>query len=343
MEIVSLTPETEELYEKFLTSQSDALLYYSLSFKNFLENLLGCKANYRIALEDGEIVGVLPLMVKSGPWGEVINSLPYYGSNGSIFAANDKAYSALCQEFDNVASQANVAAAMVVTHPFRQSEASPVQCNFEDDRIGQLTELPDKNVMDVEAEILSMIDGSTRRNIRKAQKSGVDVLVDCDAWDFLQTVHVDNMAMIGGLAKTNEFFSLAKACFNANEDYRIYVATREGKMVSALLLFYSGCAVEYFTPVTVSEERSYQPLAAIILRAMVDAVELGYKWWNWGGTWKAQEGVYKFKKKWNASDFPYRYYIQLNNKEVLERTAEEVLESYPGFYLVPFSELKRVP
>ena len=57
--------------------------------------------------------------------------------------------------------------------------------------------------------------------------------------------------------------------------------------------------------------RSEQPLSVLIFRAMQDAIkEKGSKHWNWGGTWKSQHGVYRFKSRWGAHDNKYRYHIK---------------------------------
>ena len=46
------------------------------------------------------------------------------------------------------------------------------------------------------------------------------------------------MADIGGLAKNDRFFDTIPDYFEADKDYRIYIAQKEGTPVAALLLFY---------------------------------------------------------------------------------------------------------
>ena len=38
-------------------------------------------------------------------------------------------------------------------------------------------------------------------------------------------------------------------------------------------------------------------MALILNKAFDDAKMKGYKYWNWGGTWLSQKGVFRFKKK----------------------------------------------
>ena len=72
---------------------------------------------------------------------------------------------------------------------------------------------------------------------------------------------------------------------------------------------------------------------------MKNASEKGFKFWNWGGTWLNQDGVYRFKSRWGTKDFPYYYYTTLKNKEVLNLSKEEILSKFPYFYVISFNEL----
>ena len=148
------------------------------------------------------------------------------------------------------------------------------------------------------------------------------------------------MAAIGGLAKEDAFFKVFPKIFEAAKDYNIYVASKHNKRVAALLVFYYKGTVEYFTPVIDHEYRSDQPLALIIYQAMLDASQNNAEWWNWGGTWLSQEGVYKFKKKWGAEDKPYYYFTVCKNESFKTLTKQDLLESYKSFFTIPFGALK---
>ena len=108
-------------------------------------------------------------------------------------------------------------------------------------------------------------------------------------------------------------------------------------MVAALLLLYFHRVVEYFTPVVVADARSLQPLSLIILESMLDAVHRSCRYWNWGGTWPTQDGVYRFKKRWGTTDFPYRYWTNIYDSSIRSESPEHLLDRYPYFYVYPFS------
>ena len=113
-----------------------------------------------------------------------------------------------------------------------------------------------------------------------------------------------------------------------------------GEPVAALLLFYFNQTVEYFTPAIVKAHRSTQALPLTIFVAMKDAIRAGYRNWNWGGTWLSQDGVYDFKKRWGTNEYPYFYYTRLFRSDIMRRSKTELLEHYPGFFVLPFAALE---
>ena len=326
----------EAEYTAYLQSHPASLIYSSLSYKNFLEDLLGCESSYWIAREGDRVTGVLPVMWMLGPVGRVVNSLPFYGSNGGVLASTPASEIALVRKFEELASARDVASATWITHPFMAARIAPVH-DLEDERISQITRLTSDR-----AELLEVIDGSARRNIRKAQSEGVTVRIDNDAFAFLERAHRAGMNAIGGNAKSPDFFAKVPRHFKANRDYRIYVAEHRGEPCAALLLFYFNRTIEYFTPATLETARTVQPMALVLLNAMLDGAADGYTRWNWGGTWISQENVFRFKQKWGADSGRYKYYVKLNGPGIKRCSQADLLGGYPGFYVVPFSALETV-
>lgn len=319
-------------YEAFLQSLDGSLLYYSLKYRDFLEGLLGCEARYFVAMEEERITGVLPAMETSGPLGKVVNSLPYYGSNGGVLASTPAASSALRDRYAQLTRDA--VAATWIENPLHPQE---VDFDLMDKRIGHFSDLTG---IASEEDLLRLVDGSARRNVKKAHSCGVSVGVDNGAFDFLTETHRRSMKAIGGKAKTVEFFHQVSTSFQAGSDYNLYLAELNGTPIAGLLLLYYNRTVEYFVPVTVAEHRSMQPMAAILVQAMLDATTRSFTRWNWGGTWLSQEGVARFKRKWGAQELPYRYFVTVGDLDLLARSERSLETWYPGFYVAPFSALQ---
>lgn len=78
----------------------------------------------------------------------------------------------------------------------------------------------------------------------------------------------------------------------------------------------------------------------LVMEAMQEAVKRGCSFWNLGGTWASQDGEYRFKKRWGSKDEPYHYYVSVYDDAILNCTPTKLLEAFPNFYVVPFSELR---
>ena len=338
MKIVEYTNEYQNKYENFLTLQKNTLFFYSIKYIHFLEELLNAKNETLLVVKEEKILAILPLLSKVGIYGKVLNSLPFYGSNGFIIATDNESYSLLLNKYNDIINSKEIFSSTVISNPlleYNNLEKTVIH-NFEDYRIGQITKfnsLTSENLMNI-------FHSKTRNMVRKALKSNIKISIDNNSFGFLEKIHNENMDEIGGKAKSSLFFKLVQKYFISGEDYNIYIAKQNDVDIAALLVFYFNDTVEYFTPVVKVEYRNIQPLSAIIYIAMQDAIKNGYKNWNWGGTWATQDGVYRFKKRWGTEDLTYYYYTKLNY-DVKKLSKIELNNSYEYFYTVPFDAIEK--
>ena len=137
-----------------------------------------------------------------------------------------------------------------ITNPFFDDETKGFAHNFEDYRVGQFTPLSKAC-----GDVMSSIDGSARRNVKKATSSGVSVERNASQTDRLREMHQANISAIGGMPKADAFFDLIPKYFREREDYDLYVARKDGVTIAGLLVFYFNRTVEYFMPATDIEYR----------------------------------------------------------------------------------------
>jgi hypothetical protein len=328
IQVLPWSSDREDAIAAFVSTHPYGLIYYTPPFRRYLLAVAGGQCRSRICLEDGQVAGVMPVLVKDGPFGSVLNSLPFFGSYGGVLASSAAAESALRAEYDRLA--AGVAAATWISHPFMDSPAP--RHDLTDQRIAQWTMLTPDGALP------QTVESSARRNVQKAQASGVTVRESADALPFLEQTHRENMAAIGGRAKPEAFFSQL-AVMTHGRDWRLYVAEHGREPIAALLTFEAAATVEYVMPAVSESARSLQPTALILAKAMADAASRAMTRWNWGGTWLSQDGVYRFKKKWGASERPYRYFITLGERSLMQRTPEELSTAYPWYFTLPFDRL----
>ena len=325
-------------YENFIIKNGFSMMYHSIKYAYFLTSLIKAKPYYLVAREDEEINGVLPLMYIDGKYGRVLNSLPYYGSNGSILSSTEVAKKLLIDKYNEVINKKNIASSTIITNPFdKKFDSSLINYNNLDVRIGQITEIQFNESH--EKNILQKIHYKTRNTIRKAIKSNVEVYIENSKLDAIYKIHKKNMNDIGGLPKQIEILDSIRRTYTSNDDYKVYVAKLGKKIIAGLLVFYFKDTVEYYMPVVKKDYRNIQPLSLIIFRAMIDASINGFKYWNWGGTWESQKGVYLFKKRWGTKTENYYYLNNVVNEEIYSCDKEFLLNEYQSFYVIPFKKL----
>jgi len=344
-DVVLLDPTLDAAYTDYLLASPRTLVYASCPYRDLLVTYVGTSPRYFVAVDQrGAIRGVLPAMLYRGRTLSVLNSLPYFGSNGGLIVHDgDRAVGeALLDAFHAAAQEEGCDAATVITSPFEPETAcydADRRFTLRDERIGQITPLPSLS-SDVPASLLACFAEPRPRNIRRAMKAGVTVRrsTDPDDYRFLQTLHMQNISAIGGRTKDWRFFETVQDVLPSSMR-TLYVGELAGTPVAALLCLRFNRTVEYFTPALSETHRPEQPLSLVIMQAMVDAVHDGLTHWNWGGTWLTQGGVYDFKRRWGTIDQRYHYFTRVLNRDVLTWSREALLDELPHGYVVPFSAL----
>jgi hypothetical protein len=353
-----LTKELEAPYEAMLQDIRHSLLYGSLKYRDFLNRILiGSEPRYLVAHESGRMLGALPSFLKrNGTYGNVLNSLPFYGSNGGVMvspAAHDRqgVKRGLIEALHAMGVEESVVASTVVSNPLDADTEFYESCSrytLRDERVGQITRLPTergdaKDAKTIQDSLLALFHQKTRNGIRKAMKSDVKVSHSdsVEALETLATLHRQNMDAVRGLAKPWSVFTAIRQTFAYDQDYRVYLGERDGVVIAALLVFFYNRVAEYYTPATAPSSRVHQGMSLLIYEAMQQAVRRGCQYWNWGGTWPSQQGVYQFKSRWGTTDMPYYYYVREYDRSASLRQLERqtLLAEYPYFYVIPFKDL----
>ncbi len=345
----------EKKYEEFLNSCPNSMIYHSIKYRNFLSDFLpsSVEPNYILAFKDNSLEGVLPTFLMDGPKGKVINSLPFFGSNGGILLRDnnckDTAQS-LLQAFNELCKKKKITFATLIDTPFINNALfykSNWGFQFTDQRIGQITSLPSGNDLpEIEEKLFSIFHQKTRNMVRKGLKSGLKFsnTFSNEALEALYNLHQTNLLKIGGIPKPKSFFSSIVKNFQYNKDYHIYTAKNtSNEIVCAMMLLYFKDTIEYFVPAISEKWRNKQPLSALIFLAMKKSIiEKNIKKWNWGGTWLEQDGVYRFKSRWGSKDYIYNYYTSINENfsDLKIKNNINLVKEYPWFYLFPFKQNK---
>jgi len=339
-----LSDNLPEAAQTFLVTHRYAMLYHLPEWLRIVAALTSSELFYLVLSDGGtgHTKGIVPLCLKNGAFGVIANSSPFFGSHGGILAADDESFQGLARALHAFLIERRVMLMNVIEPLFECSKNQyerTLPVSAMDHRIGQFKDL---GLISDRDTLLGSVGGLTRSNLnRKAWRSGMKIYRDESpaALESLYAMHVQEMgAKPGGNPKPRSFFEQIAHLRQGAVSYRLYLGEIDGEVVAGLLLLLWREYVEYITPVFKDHARASQPLSALVFQAMLDAVIEGYRWWNFGGTWREQENLMKFKESWGAQSKPYQYYVlDLGGLEAFKGCDREVLKKeYYGFYLYPF-------
>ena len=338
-------------YRELLARDAGNLIYGTPEFLAFLQRATGADVRIILAHRDAILVGALPFAISTASgFGLMINSLPWWGSHGSVLLDRsspdaDLIRTALAGVLAEQASQLKALSSTLILLPEENASRHLYEKAYCPDvtegRIGQMTTLPEDGP-NLDDRLLALFRQKTRNLVRKSMAQGfVELVSDEDwAWNFLAETHAQNIAVLGGRSKPSQHFTAIRETIPAAMR-RLAVAMDGDHPVAAMLTLSFNGTVEYLTPVIKVEYRPRQPLSFLILHGMRSAVRQGERIWNWGGTGLAQGSLHHFKAGFGAEDRPYTYLIRASSAAVdlFRQRKHELAAQFPFFYAYPYGLL----
>lgn len=322
-------------YAEFWRAHDVNSFFRSPQHLAMIADLTRSALGFVVAEENGQDLAVLPFATLDGAFGAVVNSLPYYGTCSAVIGCERAGLvEHMCAALLANAGRKNAAAVTFVDDWRKHSFSTLQHADFVTHRSNQFIDL--RRFRDHDP--LSLYHQKTRNLVRKAEKLGIEVRRSHDLRDIdgLATAHRENMAGVRGIPKPERFFELLRDLSFPLGEWKLYVASLEGRDCGYLLNFYCGDTVEYYMPSVYVTDRSLQPLNLLIHKAICDSVEEGYTYWNFGGTWPTQESLRHFKIRWGGEETKYSYFTYIIDKKILGRSKSLVASAYPYFYVAPF-------
>jgi hypothetical protein len=317
---------------KLLNTIDNPLVHYSDCFTSFLRQALkNTKVEVLESRRNGDLVGMMPVAVCTHETlGTVINSMPFFGSHGGPVAIDEMAQLELLGRIPGLIAKHKPRCATIIENPFlplNEKELIGQGFNICDDRVGQFTPLPPS---------MDHFHIKTRNAIRKGQKlqQNIQLANSLEDWQWMQSVHERSISRLGGIPKTLGIFKALRDSFGASA--QLWIGSIGRHRISGVVVVRYRRTVEYFTPVVDEEYRDTQALSATIYEVMQQSALKGSTCWNWGGTWRSQDGVYRFKKRWGARDYIYRYFNKICDASIKDDSIVDLTSAFSYFYLFRF-------
>ncbi len=289
-------------WDSYVSQSPNAPAYLRTGWKQAVEAAYQHKTHYFMALQNGHVVGVLPLVAISVPFSKTtLCSLPFCDVGGPI-ADTDQIEAALLQAAQALQNQLNATQAEL-----RRSESMDVALSeneLANKKVRMILPLPASA-----EELKAGFKSKLRSQIHKAEKNGLNIALgrtDKFVDDFYKVFSL-NMRDLGSPVHAKTWFEALRQHYG--DDFIVSVATMDGTVAGAGILLFNGESVSI---PWASTDRNYNHLAPNMLlywSLLAHATERGAKYFDFGRSTYG-EGTYRFKKQWGAEPVPLNWEIQ---------------------------------
>lgn len=286
MEVLDLTAERESLWRDFVARHPAATVYHTLAWRDLLAETYHYRPFYRLAVEGGEVCGLLPLMrVRSLLTGSRLVGLPF--SHHVPLLANEEAGSALvCAAVESMGRRTRL---ILKTGPIDRT-TGPVETH-------QTTAL---GLLASEETLWRGLSRSAaRRTVSRARRSGVTVAArrDAEAIDVYERLEFMTRKRQGSPPYPRGFFP---RLFRLVEDAVLLVAEQEAEIIAGVVLLPFADSVLYAYGASDARGRAARANDLLIWEAIRWSKQSGARTFDFGSTPRSDPSLLRFKEKWGG-------------------------------------------
>jgi FemAB-related protein (PEP-CTERM system-associated) len=298
-EIVVSTRIDEARWDAFVRSCPESSGYHLWRWRRVFERAFGHDTVYLAALQGGDVVGVLPIVVFDG-WlfGRFAVSLPFV-NYGGVLAADDSVAHALVEHAAAMATERGLAH-LELRHTTRRFDDLPVKQH----KVAMILKL----AADPET-AWSDLDRKARNQVRKAEKSGLSATIGGPELlaDFYR-VFAHNMRDLGTPVYSRRFFE--EVLSQCSDCTRVIVVFSGRIAVAAAITHEFRDTVEVPWASSLQSFRALSPNNLLYWTILRDAVCRNRHLLDFGRS-TPNEGTFKFKAQWGAEPQPLHWEYRL--------------------------------
>jgi hypothetical protein len=295
-----INPYTFENWDDLITATRDYSFFHSSIWAKVLKETYHYQPLYFTILANGKIKGLLPVMeIKSNLTGRRGVSLPFSDSCEPIVLEKN--------DFDELFRNLLVHAEESGWRYFELRGGKNYLSNCQPSTYHYGHTL---NLCQSEEKIFSSLRNSTRRNIKKATKEGVQVKIfySFDALKRFYRLHCITRKYHGVPPQPFSFFKMIYTHVLSNHYGIVALGYFQEKVIAAAVFFHFGKNVIYKYG---ASDRRYQNLRAnnlIMWEAIKYYSPRGYKEFSFGRTAPENRGLLQFKDGWSKRRTEIKYY-----------------------------------
>jgi serine/alanine adding enzyme len=295
---------TEAEWDLFVAARGDATFSHRWRWREIFRDAFGHDSEYLIARRGADISGVLPLVkFRSRLFGRFLVSLPFV-NDGGLLTCDEASSAALLEAAMRVARDFG-AEHIELRHRCRRQSALPYRSH----KVGMLLPLQSS----AEA-IWAGLDRKVRNQVRKAQKSGLEVVAGgAELVRDFYPVFAHTMRDLGTPVYSRRLFEEVLGRFP--QDVRIFTVRHDGRTIAGAVAcsYHGACEVPWAS--SLKDYRHLSPNMLLYWSMIERAAQEGHRVFDFGRS-TPDEGTFHFKRQWGAEPHPLHWEYVL-----IDRTA----------------------
>jgi FemAB-related protein (PEP-CTERM system-associated) len=251
-------------------------------------------------------VGILPLAVIPGIVGRRAVSVPYCSYGGLLVA----------QTADD--NQVRHAALTFLRHKgIKLLEVRELGHTSNASSSGEVTmvlDLPEASDL-----LWKRIGGKVRNQVRKAERSGLEVQWGREQTSDLYEIYAENMGRLGTPVHARAFVDEILAAFGDQAD--VLTVRLQGRAIAAMLVLKFGDT--WIDPIAsgLVEFKNLNPNMFLYWEALKQAISVGARRFDFGRS-QRESGTYRFKRQWGAVAIPLNYHSYVDGIQVASASTD---------------------
>lgn len=292
-------------WDEYVLGHPSGSVFHLTAWKHVVERCFGFKARYLYAEENGAIRGILPLFLVSNILqGRSLISTPFAVYGGPC-ADDPLLERALREKARRMAEEERVQYLEL-----REQRSIPDQ----DFTTKELYVTFDTRLPDTPEELQRQFPRDTRYMIRKAQKNGLQAIVDNREIDTFYEIYSRSFHHLGTPVFPKRLFQIVLEEFR--EQCELTTVWRQQQALASVLSFrFKDWILPYFGGSLV-EGRQFAANNFMYWEVMKRAIEMGIHNFDFGRS-KLGSGSYAFKTQWNMRERPLPYQFALVRRDSL--------------------------
>ena len=288
MDIRSLTPP-DKSWDRFVEQHPDATVAHLGAWGRIIEAAYGHESIYLTAEEEGEVCGVLPLiLIQSRLFGRRLVSMPFLDYGGILAERGSAAERALADAALDLARRRGVAS--VGLRQFHPIGLPPTPGH---DRVTMRLALADEET------VWRALPAERRNRIRKAERSGLRaVWAGPEALDEFYRVFAVNMRDLGSPVHSRRFFQ-AMLTWLPEVARTLIIRDRTGRAVGAAVCLFFRDTIMVPWVSSLREAFSLCPNFALYWEVIRTGCREGYRTLDLGRSFR-HAGTFEFKRQWGG-------------------------------------------